>query len=215
MNNQFLGPNGNVLMPQETAYIRLFHASPDAPAVDVYANGTLIAKGLLYKQITQYLRVPTGNYTIQVFPVDQKMNPIISATLDILPNTAQTIAAVGMLSEIMPHVIQEEFMPQIDPNKVYIRFVHLSPNTPAVDVTLRDGTKIFENVEFTESTDYIEVDPRTYAVQVRLAGTDLPILSLPSVVLKSGIVNSVYTVGLLQSEPPLEALLITDSSYIP
>jgi len=53
MNNQFLGPNGNVLMPQETAYIRLFHASPDAPAVDVYANGTLIAKGLLYKQITQ------------------------------------------------------------------------------------------------------------------------------------------------------------------
>lgn len=211
MNNQFISPNGGQA-PQETAYIRLFHASPDAPAVDVYANGNLLAKGLVYKQITQYLRVPTGNYLIEVYPTDQKMNPVISAAIEILPNTSSTIAAVGMLSEIMPHIIQEEFMPQIDRNKVYIRFVHLSPNAPAVDITLPDGTKIFEDVEFTEATEYIEIDPGTYAVQVRLAGTDIPVLSLPSVVLKPGIVNSVYAVGLVEGDPPLEALLITDSS---
>lgn len=150
MNNQFTSPNGNDQTPLGTAYIRLFHASPDAPAVDVYANGKLLAKGLLYKQITQYLRVPAGSYTIEVFPADQKMNPVISTVLQIMPNTASTIAAVGMLSDIMPHVIREEYMPQIDRNKVYIRFVHLSPNAPPLDVTLPDGTKIFEDVAFTD-----------------------------------------------------------------
>ncbi len=213
MNNQFTSPNGGQT-PQETAYIRLFHASPDAPAVDVYANGNLLAKGLLYKQITQHLRVPAGNYTIEVYPANQKMNPVISAIIQILPNTSSTIAFVGMLSEIMPHIIRGEYMPRIDRNKVYIRFVHLSPDAPPVDITLPDGTKIFEDVEFTEATDYIEVDPGNYAVQVRLAGTDTPVLSLPSVVLKPGIVNSVYAVGLVGGEPRLEALLITDSTYI-
>jgi hypothetical protein len=214
MNNQFTSPNGNGQPQEGTAFIRLFHASPDAPAVDVYANGRLLAKGITYKQLTRYLSVPSGNYSVEVFPADQKMNPVISTVLQIVPNTVSTIAAVGKLAEIVPLIIREEYMPKIDRNKSYIRFVHLSPDAPPVDITLPDGTKIFEDVEFTESTNYIQVAPGTYAVQVRPAGESTPVLSLPSVVLKPGIIYSAYAVGLLNGEPRLEGLLITDSSFV-
>ena len=210
MNNPF---NTQGQVRSGKAYIRLFHASPDAPPVDVYANGMLIAKGIAYKQLTRYLSVPSGNYNVEVYPAGQKMNPVISTVVPIMPNTASTIAAVGMLSEIEPLVIKEDFMPQIDKNKSYVRFVHLSPDAPPVDITLPDGTKIFDNVAFTENTDYIQVDPGTYSIQVRPAGEKNAVISLPNVTLNQGTVYSAYAVGLLGGEPRLEGLLVTDSSY--
>lgn len=215
MDNQFSGQNNNNQNMGSSAFVRLFHAVPDAPPVDVYANGRLIAKGIAYKQITRYLAVPPGTYKIEVFPTDQKMNPVISASVPVMPNTAATIAAVGMLADIQPLVISENYMPKIDKNKSYIRFVHLSPDAPAVDITLPDGTKIFENIAFTEASDYVELDPGSYAVQVRPAGSNEVVLSLPKVELKPGTVYSAYAVGLVAGEPKLEALLITDSSYQP
>ena len=40
--------NNSYRAMQMNSYIRVFHASPNAPAVDVYANGNLIVKDLVY-----------------------------------------------------------------------------------------------------------------------------------------------------------------------
>jgi hypothetical protein len=141
------------------------------------------------------------------------MNPVISTDLTLTPNSTQTVAAVGRLSEIMPLVIEEETMPQLDRNKSYVRFVHLSPDAPAVDITLPDGTILFENTSFTEAGEYIEVDPGSYSLQVRPTGTEQIVLTLPDVRFEPATVYSVYAVGFVEGEPGLEAILITDSSY--
>ena len=133
------------------SYIRILHASPDAPAVDIYANGNLIAQGLTYKEFTDYLQVNPGRYNIQVFPAGQQMNPVINTDITIPQNNAYTIAAVGRLSSIGLLPIPEIYMPETQmrmPNNSNVRFVHLSPNAPAVDITLPDGTKLFENVPY-------------------------------------------------------------------
>ncbi|MDP4119973.1 MAG: DUF4397 domain-containing protein [Bacillota bacterium] len=209
-------PYYSVDAPVQTSYIRVLHASPDAPAVDVYANDNLISKNLSYKQLTPYLPVMPGIYNLKVYPAGQQVNPVINTNVTVTPNSAFTIAAVGKLANIGLLPIHEIYMPQVPMNMMdnsYVRFVHLSPDAPAVDITLPDGTKLFENVSYKEYTNYIGVKPGTYTLQVKPTGSDKVVLTVPNVSLMPGMLYSVYAVGLVGENPPLEAIISSDGKY--
>lgn len=195
------------------SYVRILHASPDAPPVDIYANGNLIAKNLAYKQLTNYVPVKPGEYTIQVYPTGKKLNPVINTKLTVPQNSSFTIAAVGKLANISLLPIMEVYMPMVDKRKSYIRFAHLSPNAPAVDITLPDGKKLFSNVSYKQYTDYISVEPGNYTLQVRPAGSNQVVLTVPNVKLLPGTIYTVYAVGLVGETPPLDAIISVDGEY--
>lgn len=195
------------------SYVRILHASPDAPSVDIYANGNIIAKNLAYKQLTDYVEVKPGEYIIQVYPAGEKTNPVIDTKLKVPAENSFTIAAVGMLSDISLLPIMEMYMPMVDKRKSYIRFAHLSPNAPAVDITLPDGTSVFSEVSYKEYTDYLYVTPGNYTLQVKPAGSDDVVLTVPNVKLSPGTIYTVYAVGLVGKEPSLDAIISVDGDY--
>jgi hypothetical protein len=195
------------------SYVRLLHASPDAPPVDVYADGSLIARNLAYKQLTNYVPVMPGEYNIQVFPAGQKQAPVINSNLVIPPESSITVAASGMLSDISLLPIREAYMPMVDRRSSYVRFAHLSPNAPAVDITLPDGTKLFSNIGFRQHSNYISANPGTYTLLVKPAGSDKIVLTVPGVRLAPGTIYTVYAVGLLNEEPPLDTIIAVDGDY--
>jgi hypothetical protein len=45
-------------VPANTSWVRVVHASADAPAVDVLANGSLVFQGLKFKSFTEYTPIP-------------------------------------------------------------------------------------------------------------------------------------------------------------
>lgn len=195
------------------SYIRILHASPDAPPVDIYANGDLIVKNLAYKQLTEYVPVKPGDYNIQVFPAGQNTNPVIDTQFNVPSKSSYTVAAVGELADIGLFPIREVYMPVIEKRSSYVRFAHLSPNAPAVDVTLPDGTKLFSNVSYKTYTNYITTVPSNYTLQVKPAGQDQVVLTVPNVKLSPGTIYTIYAVGLLGEEPPLDALISKDGDY--
>lgn len=192
------------------SYVRVLHASPDAPPVDIYANGDMIVQNLAYKEITNYLPVMPGSYNIKVYPAGQKMNPVIDANVRVEPQSSYTLAASGMLENILLLPIVEPYVNMMNSGKSYIRFVHLSPNAPPVDITLPDGTVIFRNAAFKDVTEYMAVDPGMYTLQVRPTGSMQVVLTVPDVKLYPDMVYTVYAVGLVGEMPRLEALLETD-----
>jgi len=103
-----------------------------------------------------------------------------------------------------------DYRPMNEPNEEqsFVRFFHFSPNAPRVDITLTDGTKIFNDVGYKEYSNFISVDPGVYTLQVRPAGSQDVVLTIPNVQLLPGAYNSVYAIGLVGGQPPLEALLV-------
>lgn len=198
----------NITAPSRS-YIRVLHAVPDAPKVDVYADDQLIAKDLAFGKYTDYLSVPEGNYEIAVYAAGTKSNPVLKNMLMIRPDTIHTIAAVGTLNTIGLLAIPDR-MAGDEPAISLVRFCHLSPNAPAVDITLPDGTILFRNVSFKQLTPYISVSPMNYTLQVRPAGTSTVVLTIPNVNLRSGMVYTIYAIGLVGKEPELSALPVTD-----
>lgn len=206
--------NSNIVSLGGNSYIRILHASPDAPPVDIYVNNNMIASNLKYKDFTDYKPLQSGVYNIKVFAAGTQENPVINTDYFIPGNSIITVAATDKLENISLLPINDTQMP-INPSKVYLRFGHLSPDAPSVDVRLPDGTNLFEDVEFKEVTDYIEVNPGTYTVEVFPTGTDTQVLYVPNIQLKPNRFYTVYAVGLVEDEPPLEVLIPLDgNSYI-
>lgn len=193
------------------SYVRLLHASPNAPAVDVFANNITIARNLRYKEFTQYLPIFPGRYRVRVFPSGQHQRPVLETTVNIPPRSIFTGAVTGLLPDINLLPVPEPPMPTVL-RRAYLRVVHLSPNAPAVDVVLPDGTKVFRNVSYEEITDYRPVRKGTYTFEVRPAGTNKTVLTIRDVRLDSRRFYTIFVVGLAGKRPPLEALLSIDAN---
>lgn len=191
---------------QANSYIRIFNASPNAPAVDIYANGNLIVKNLAYKEISQYFPVPPGNYNIKVYPSGQITNPVIDTNINIPENTVFNVAVIGTFPNISLYTIQEPTTAQ-NFGRACVRFINLSPNAPAVDITLSDGTKVFRNVGYKDITDYACIPAGTYTFIINLAGTADVVLTIPNVKLEPNNYYTIYTVGLTGKSPALEAIV--------
>jgi hypothetical protein len=198
------------------AKIRAVHLSPDAPAVDVWVDGSKVITNLKFGEVSDYLRVPFSRrgdtYNIQVVPTGQTSPVVIDANLRARAFRDYTIVAANKLENIQPIVI-EDFRFARPWFQSSVRFVHTSPDAPAVDIALQDGPVLFSDVKFTEVENYLRVSKGSYDLEVRLAGTDTVVLEVDDVPLKRGRMYTVFAIGLVspeEGEPSLGALLVLD-----
>nr|WP_269448526.1 DUF4397 domain-containing protein [Metabacillus kandeliae] len=184
---------------------RFFHASPDAPAVDVYLNGKLVLRGLKYKEISEYMHLPAGQYRVDIYPTGSTSSPVIAENLLFVPGVAYTFTAAGPVSRIKLFPIVDK--PFVAAGETKVKFVHLSPDAPSVDVAVKNGDVLFENISFMTSTKYITVPAGKYDLEVRLAGKDTVVLSVPRLQLRSDNAYTIFAVGLANGNPPLDAVV--------
>lgn len=182
--------------PKATARVMTVHASPNAPAVDLLVDNGVAGSGLAFPNNTGYLTVNAGTRNIKV-NVAGTATTVINADLPLTANTNYTVFAVDSVSKISTVVLTDNLaMPAA--GKAHVRFVHLSPNAPAVNITLTNGTIVFGNKAFKQSTDFTPLDAGTYDLQVRDAATNnTVVLSLPGIALANGKIYTVFAKGFL------------------
>jgi LPXTG-motif cell wall-anchored protein len=194
------------------ARVRAVHASPDAPAVDVWVNGAVAFSNAPFQGITDYAKLEPGSYNVQVSPTGATEPIVIDADLELATQTDYTVVAVGTLENIEPLVLIDNNSAPAD-GKAHVRFVHASPDAPAVDIAVTGGPVLFSNVPFKGTGDYLPVDAGTYDLEARLAGTETVALSVPGVALEAGNVYTIFAMGLAGGEPALTAVPSVDATY--
>lgn len=185
--------------------VRILHASPDAPSVDIYLNGKVTLKNVKYKQFSDYLQLPAGNYRIDIFPTGNQSRPVLSEMFILMPAITYTIAASGRASnlKLLPVIDQ----PFISAGETKVRFVHLSPDAPAIDIAVKDGDVLFKNMSFMEATNFLSVSPIKVDLEVRVAGTNSVVLTVPKVQLKADRAYSMFAVGFVNGTPSLDVII--------
>jgi hypothetical protein len=153
---------------QDEAFVRVVHASPDAPNVDVWVDGEPALTDVPFTAVSDYLALPAGDHNVQVTATGTTQ-PVIDADLTLEAGISYTVAATGLLADIAPVVLTDDRTPADGQAK--LRVFHASPSAPAsVDVAVTDGPVLVEGLAFPEATDYLTVDPGTYALEIRAAG---------------------------------------------
>ena len=191
----------------DEAFVRVIHASPDAPAVDVYTNGNLAFEALKFKVVSPYVPTRTGPVLMQVVPQGQTLlqGPVlISATVNLKAGKEYSMIALGKLAKLAPLVLEDDNVIG-NPAKAKLRLVHLSPDSPAIDVVVTEQSdlKLFSNTVYKSASNYIEVDPATYSFVIRPADTSVNKLDVRGLVLEASTVTTIYAFGLWSGTPKL------------
>jgi len=191
----------------------MLHASPDTPAINVYTNKQVIAKSLTYRNFTEYLPLPAGTHNIKVSLSSSQDEMFLEEDFKISPNSIYTVAVTGKPTNISLLIISD--LVACLGSKVNLKMLHLAPDTGNLDISIPNGTILFKDVPYLESTAYITLQPGTYTLQAKVSGTDNVILTVPRQKLSASKAYTAYVVGSSDGDPALQMLTPLDgSSYL-
>lgn len=181
--------------PQNQSNVLVVHASPNAPAVDLLVDNTTVGSNLGFPNYTNYLSLDAGTRNIKV-NVTGTSATVIDADVNFEADRYYSIFAIDSVSNISALVLTDDLTAPAAGN-AHVRFIHLSPNAPAVDITLTDGTVVFGSKSFKDFTDFTPLSAGTYDLQVRAAGTSTVVLNLPGIMLQEGKIYTIFAKGFL------------------
>ncbi|WP_409288785.1 DUF4397 domain-containing protein [Peribacillus sp. SCS-37] len=191
---------------QTPASVRVIHAAPDTGEVDIYINGMRALRNVPYKQASDYLPLPAGKYQIDIYPAGTMVSTAISRKVTVEGGQFYTLTAAGAAPNLKLLTAVDNL--QLPVGETKVRFAHLSPDAPPVDIAVKNGDVIFPNVSFRKFTDYITLSPMTVDLEVRLAGTSDVVLAVPGVRLDPNIPYTILALGFAKGTPELEAMLV-------
>ena len=175
------------------ANIRASHLAPRAPTVDVYLNGQKTFANLPFRTVTDYLKVPDGDYTVTVYAAGETTNPILEAKDVLLENGNFTITAAGFgpTKSINPVVLRDDLEPIRDRAK--LRLVNAAPDYAALTLSTPAGTAVLEGIGFKTASAYFGILPLLQDFDIRFGSSSL--LRLRDLKLSPGKVYTVFVVG--------------------
>lgn len=202
------------------ARIRVVHASPDAPHVDVWVDGARVLSNLPYREYSEYLSLPAKGYDIRVTPsgsttVVLQASPVLAAGKD------YTVLAVGRVSggsqPLSVLLLTDENNVEPAPGNVKMRVVHGAPGAPDVDVyvttpyeALDAKTPVLSGVPFKAASGYLTVPVQMYQARVAVAGTKTIAIDTGRLPTWSGAVRTIVAVDAVGGGAPFDVIILPD-----
>ncbi|MGI9260915.1 MAG: DUF4397 domain-containing protein [Woeseiaceae bacterium] len=205
------------------ARLRVLHAAPLAPQVDVYATtpGADLAASapvgsFSFTEDLGPVQVPAGDYQIRVtLPNDPGTVVFDSGTVALTDGADLLVAAVENtatgLAPISLAVLDGSGSFEIFDvaTPADLRVVHASPDAPTVDIVVNDdfGNPLVPGLSFPDFTAFFSVPPATYNVKVTDSATQGVIPIDVDLTLDAG---SIYSVIALDNLATITALVAAD-----
>jgi hypothetical protein len=212
----------------DMARVRLVHASPDAPAVDVTlaSNGDALFDGVAFGE-SGYVTVPAGDYTLQVRGDTESNDGDVVAEFDVRleGGEAYSAFAAGYLTpddDPGDAGFDLLFVPDASAGMGngdetgMLRAAHMSPDAPNVDVYV-DGNAVLEDVPFGAVSDYLEAPAGERQVEITAAGDPDTSVFEGAVPVEAGQAYTLAAVGEVSegADQPFEVLVLADDNSAP
>jgi len=197
--------------------VRVIHASPDAPTVNVLVNGNLAFEGVPYKSYTGYAALPAG--TIQVQLQVAPAGAIVYTRSITLAAGEYSLVALGKVSGGNNALNVFEFRDDLQsaPNFAKIRVIHAAPSAPTVDVyatgaffPLAPASPTLANVPFAAGSGFVAVPGGAYQARVTVAGTKTVAIDSGTLPLVGGSVRTILAIDPDKEGGAFQLLTIPD-----
>ncbi|MBA3825576.1 MAG: DUF4397 domain-containing protein, partial [Ktedonobacterales bacterium] len=177
-----------------TGHVRVVHAAPAAPEVDVYVDGAKALPDFKFGTVTDYISLPAGPHEIAVVPFGMDISKaVIKQSVTVADGKLYTVAAIGNTNPaVTPALVAFADDNTVVPDKAKVRVYHLSDNAGPVAVAT-GGNTVIPNLAFQSASDYLHVPAGAYIFDVTLLNTSTKV-SQPAT-LAANKVTSVFALG--------------------
>jgi hypothetical protein len=200
------------------AELRVIHASPDAPAVDVVVNdnfGAPVLEDVPFPAVSGYLSVPPGAYNVKVTAANNPGVIVIDANVTLAAGKRYSVYATGLLASIAPYVLADDNRSVATNAKV--RIVHTAPSAGNVDIYvtapgagIATATPALRNVPFRAESGYVSLAGGSYDVTVTPTGTKTAAIGPATITVFDGNVYTAAARDAVGGGAPFGLILLDD-----
>lgn len=195
--------------------VRVVHAAPKAPQVDVYVTSpTATLEGssptltaVPFMGFSNALEVPANTYRIRITGAGSKTPVYDSGSVSLAAGSNLVLTAVedklGASPVSLLGLTRDAAKPtlEISDARALVRAKHASPDAPAVDI-LVNGAKALSGVSFPVASDYLPLLNGAVNLKVNVAGTSTTVINA-DLTLAARKAYSVFAVDLVAMLMPL------------
>jgi hypothetical protein len=208
-------------VPAGSVRLRLVHAAPTAPQVDVYltAPGASLSTAMpagtfAFGEDIGPVEVMSGDYEIRVTPQGDASTVVFDSGTVALAGGANLLVAAVENTATGPSPVSLLVQDGSGASQILdagatsdLRVIHVSPDAPPVDVVVNDdfANPLVHDLAFPEFTPVVGVPPGSYNVKVTDAATQSVVPIDVDLNLEAGVRYSVLAVGNLVNLEPLLA----------
>lgn len=196
-------------LPNLNCHIRFFHAAPGAPEIDVYIDGTRVARNLAFSKMTSYSDFYPGEHEVKIFTRGATDNALYRETVTLMPNSTQTLSAILLESTLSLFALKDATS-MGESELSFVRFINFSPDSPLLSLGLPNGDTLFNGVEYIETTGYYPISAGIYDFLLTATGAPAFRKFLRRILLEPGKFHTIYVIGLFDGNPSLGSFIISD-----
>jgi len=186
------------VQPVPVAYVSIYHESPNAPELDVIVDDRPVST-LEYTDYTGYLNFYTGERNFKINPLNAS-NALVDTTYNFEDGAFYSLFIVNNLTHVETLAVRDSASDPAE-GKAKVRFINLSPDAPALDVTAGENeTPLFAGQAFKQPSDFTEVNAEAYSFDITAAGSSDTLISVSDINLQPSKFYTIIVRGF--ADPP-------------
>ena len=209
-----------IVSSEPQSQVRIIHATPDAPGLDVYQGPNALAFNLGFGTVTSYIPLAPGNYTINADTAGSKQT--LSSAKASFAASAQYTVLIGNSAASMQQLTLTDQSQPAPSGQIALRFIHQATRTGAVDIYLVPAgqklsavTPLVNGMIFGANTGYLNVPTGIYSL-IMMPAKITPVTTTatyagPQVTYSSGSARTIVLIDQqLVSMPGLQVITAND-----
>ncbi len=176
--------------------VRVVNAASDGKAVSVQLGATSRFSDIASGAITDYREVEANLAQFSVISAGVADGTMLSQEDQLLMDgNRYTVFVISQdISKNVLRVVRDDVIPALGMARV--RVIHAAPGGPEFDMRATgDPTKLFSGVNFKSEAGFVDVLPKSMALELRAAGEDRVLLKIPAMLLRLGTATTIVVTG--------------------
>ncbi len=180
--------------PIEHAHVSLYHTSPDTEGIDIrVSTGQINNEPFEFKDYSFYLNFYPGKRNMKFIEANTGVIALIDTTFTFEIDHNYTVFVANTSNNLEAVLFEDDFPDKVD-GKAMVRFIHMSPDAPAVKV-LADEDELFDATGFKSGSEFAAVDAGRVTFEFMEANLFNTVIQLPEVQLTDGAYYNILLTG--------------------
>jgi len=205
------------------AQVRILHASPDGPDLDIVVNDGddhVQWADIAYGEGSGYHNLLPGEVDFEVNDSDTSQT-LVEGSFVVEEHTPYSLIVVGFAAD-MELLLLEDDDTEPDYGESRLRIVDASPSLPAIDVYITEpdmpmayAEPYLTNLELFDVSSFDDLDKGEYRIRITLSGEIDTLYDSGTVTVEEDTISTVVIVDAASGGSPLTLVALTDDSQEP
>ena len=178
------------------AYIRFINTSPTLGTFNVFFDDTKVSTGALpFGGTISYKIYVAGNHTVK-YTTATNASSVLTKQISLTATQIYSAYLIDKDAKLDVLMVLDDASVS-STTKAFVKFINLSPDAPALNLDVKAGANLIKDKTYKTGSAYIQVDPKTYDLDIKDSATGAVKTTLTGVEMAAGRYYTIISRGLL------------------